>query len=142
MTVTSSISQRKAISGGVSPGGRGSAILAARRCRIWSRISNVWGELTRRNGSLVLAESYLAFQGLRSFWPLMCNIITFLLQHSPVICTTALDVELGATCRFARHQQHRDYMVQCGLKRSARTISCEYSLRGYCRHTALISKPG
>lgn len=71
ITVTSSISHRKAISGGVSPGGRGSAMTATRGGGVGRSTSKVWSELTRTR-HLRLTTYTLAAQGPSTFWPLMC----------------------------------------------------------------------
>jgi hypothetical protein len=71
MTVTSSISHKKAISGGVSPGGRGKAMSATRSCGVICSISKAWSELTRTR-HLVLAVYGLGSQGPSAFWPLIC----------------------------------------------------------------------
>jgi hypothetical protein len=70
MTVTSSISHRKAISGGVSPGGRGNAMLVTRDRGVKCSILKVWSELTRTR-HVALTVCKLASQGPSTFWPLM-----------------------------------------------------------------------
>lgn len=73
MTVTSSISHKNAISGGVKPGGRGNAIMLRRVLELCPK----FGLICPRCACL---DSASVFRVQFTVWPLRCDIITFL-QH-------------------------------------------------------------